>query len=150
MTLYYMSDATRRTAGTDRLVLLRSPAPTTTHTHTHTSRPCHEAPLARQPLLRRQRISSVFNRTGASSNQWTLTVVVIDGGNTNTKGQALSRLLRLRPVTFRGLRFECKRVSTSVSKRSLDPRLILLYNISSSSPLRLPMPRAMILYFFCQ
>jgi hypothetical protein len=45
------------------------------------------------------------------------------------------------------LRLECKRVSKSVCKRSLGPRLILRYNISSSAPLRLPMTRAMLVYF---
>ncbi len=72
-------------AGTVRLFLLRLPGRTTNHTHAHTSL-MSEAKHARQPLLRRQRISSVFNRTGASSRQWGFTVVHIDCGNTNTKG----------------------------------------------------------------
>jgi hypothetical protein len=60
------------------------------YTHTHTPRPRHGAPLAPQPLLRRQRVSSVFSRTGPSGHQRSLPVVLTDGGNTNTKGQALS------------------------------------------------------------
>ena len=53
--------------------------------HRHTPRRCPKAPHVRQQLRRRQHIFSVFNRTGASSNQWVFAVVNIDCGITDTK-----------------------------------------------------------------
>ncbi len=63
------------------------------------------AGTCRRVVLRRQHISSVFNRTGVSSNQWVFSVVHIDWGNTDTKETTLSRILRLWNGSLKRLLF---------------------------------------------
>ena len=65
------------------------------HTHTHTPRRCHQPQHTRHQLLRRQRISSVSYRTGASSTRCLWVVFHIDCGITDTKATTLSQLPRL-------------------------------------------------------
>ena len=54
----------------------------------------HHPPLhTRTRLVTRQDVSS--RRSTSSSNQWTFTVVHIDGDNTDTEATALPQVLRL-------------------------------------------------------
>jgi hypothetical protein len=63
--------------------------------HTHTPPRWHKPQHTREHLLRRQRISSVFPRTGVTSTQWFFVVVHVDCDNTDTK-----QLWSLLPLVF--------------------------------------------------